>query len=146
MHGEILRPVVVLVAWTLVMLGWAVPLRLSALHRAGVDLGTLIGTTGADADRALPREAQWKVHNYDHLLAQPTLFYAVALVLALSGAVARADAGLAWCYVGLRVAHSMVQATINRVAPRFALFLLSSGVLAILTVRAGLAVFGRGHG
>lgn len=141
MHADILRPVVALVAWTLVMLAWAVGTRLPAMRAAGIDLGTLVGTRPGDADRALPAAAQWKVHNYNHLAEQPTLFYAVCLALALIGPVHPFNVALAWAYVGLRVAHSVVQATINRIAFRFALFLLSTLVLVALTLHAGLAVF-----
>lgn len=141
MQSEILKPIVVLVAWTLVMLAWMMATRLPAMKRAGIDLRRLVGTTGADGDRALPPSAQWKAHNYNHLLEQPTAFYAVAIVVALSGAGPHAGVELAWCYVGLRIAHSLVQATTNRVAMRFVLFLLSSAVLVALTVRAAIAVF-----
>ncbi|MFT2675251.1 MAPEG family protein, partial [Escherichia coli] len=74
-----------LVAWTLAMLVWMLALRLSAMRKAGVDMGKLVGTRGADADKVLPAQAQWKAHNYNHLHEQPTLFYAVALTLALLG-------------------------------------------------------------
>ena len=141
MHSEILKPVVVLIAWTLVMLAWALALRFPAMRRAGIDLNRLVGTTGADGDRALPPQAQWKVHNYNHLLEQPSLFYAVCLVLALAGAGDGLNEWIAWAYVLLRIAHSVVQATVNRVRPRFALFALSSLTLLALTLHAGIAVF-----
>ncbi|NWM25129.1 MAPEG family protein, partial [Escherichia coli] len=44
MHSEILAPVVALVAWTLAMLVWMLALRLSAMRKAGVDMGKLVGT------------------------------------------------------------------------------------------------------
>ena len=141
MHAAILRPVVVLVAWTLVMLAWMLLLRMPALKRAGVDLGTLVGTKGSDADRSLPASAQWKAHNYNHLTEQPTLFYAIALVLAVSGAGDGINAGVAWLYVAIRIAHSLVQATSNRVLWRFILFCASSAALAVLTLHAVVAVF-----
>jgi len=138
-----LRPVVVLVGWTLAVLAWAIVTRMAAMRAAGVDLGKLVGTKGSDADRALPAAAQWKVHNYDHLLDQPTLFYAVCLVLAVAGGgVGGAiNPALAWIYVALRCAHTVVQTTSNRVRPRFYLFLLSTLVLAALTLHAAMALF-----
>ena len=141
MHSEILRPMVVLIAWTLVMLGWMLVTRLPAMKAAGVDMGTLVGTKASDADRSLPPQAQWKAHNYNHLMEQPTLFYAVCAVLALSGTGNGVNAWIAWGYVGLRIAHSLVQATTNRVRPRFLLFMLSSLMLVALTLHAALAVF-----
>lgn len=141
MHAEIIKPVVALVAWTLVVLLWAVASRLTAMRRAGIRMSTLVGTKGADADRVLPAAAQWKVHNYNHLLEQPTLFYVVCLVLALAGADHPFNIALAWTYVVLRVAHSLVQATVNRVLPRFVLFAAASVALLALTLHASMAVF-----
>ena len=138
---DILRPVVALAAWTLVMLAWMLATRLPAMRDAGIDLGKLVGTKAADADRGLPATAQWKAHNYNHLLEQPVLFYAICAVLALAGAGDRVSAALAWAYVAVRVMHSVLQATVNRVRPRLMLFLLSSLVLAALVLRAGVAVF-----
>ena len=48
---------------------------------------------------------------------------------------------LAWAYVGLRVAHSLVQSLVNNIMLRFSVFALSSLVLMALTVRVGLVVF-----
>jgi hypothetical protein len=141
MHSDILRPMVVLIAWTLVMMGWMLATRLPAMKAAGVDLRTLVGTKGSDADRSLPPQAQWKVHNYNHLMEQPTLFYAVCTVLALSGSGDGPNAWIAWAYVGLRIVHSLIQATSNRVRDRFVVFVLSSLTLVALTLHAALAVF-----
>ena len=140
-HSDILRPMVVLIAWTLVMLAWMLATRLPAMKAAGVDLGTLVGTKAADADRSLPPQAQWKAHNYNHLMEQPTLFYAVCAVLALSGTGNGVNAWIAWGYVALRIAHSLVQATSNRVSIRFLFFMLSSVMLVALTLHAAMAVF-----
>ncbi len=141
MDHAILRPVVALAAWTLVMFTWMIATRLPAMRAAGIDMGKLVGTKGADADRALPASAQWKAHNYNHLLEQPTLFYAICLVIALTGTGGAINVGLAWAYVILRIAHSLVQATVNRVKPRFVLFLISTLCLVALTLHAAMAVF-----
>ena len=140
-HSDILQPMVALIAWTLVMLGWMLATRLPAMKAAGVRLGSLVGTRAADADRSLPPSAQWKAHNYNHLMEQPTLFYAICTVLALSNTGNGVNAWIAWAYVGLRIVHSIAQATTNRVQTRFILFLLSSVALAALTLHAALAVF-----
>lgn len=140
-HSDILQPMVALIAWTLVMLGWMLATRIPAMKAAGVRLGSLVGTRAADADRSLPPSAQWKAHNYNHLMEQPTLFYAVCTVLALSNSGNGINAWIAWAYVGLRIVHSIAQATTNRVQTRLILFLLSSTALAALTLHASLAVF-----
>jgi len=141
MHSEILRPMGALVAWTLVMQVWMIATRLPAMKAAGLDLRTLVGTKAADADRGLPPQVQWKAHNYNHLMEQPTLFYAICAVIALTGTGDGVNAAIAWVYVVLRMIHSLVQATSNKVGVRFMLFIASSIALAALTLHASMAVF-----
>ena len=112
------------------------------MKAAGVDIRQLVGGKGTDADGVLSATAQWKVHNYNHLLEQPTLFYAVALVIAATGNGSGISLWVAWGYAALRVAHSLWQATVNKVSIRFYLFLASSLCLAALTVHAATIVFG----
>ncbi len=83
---------------------------------------------------------RWKADNYNHLFEQPTVFYAVALALAVIGQGSGINATLAWAYVALRVAHSVLQALWNNVNACFALFATSSLVLMALTVQAALAL------
>ena len=140
MHSPILAPVVALVAWTLVMLVWMVLRRMPALKQAGIDLRRARGGRPHGLDGVLPDEVQWSAHNYMHLVEQPTLFYAISLALALMDQGGGINLAFAWTYVGLRVAHSLVQATSNRIALRFPLFLLSTLALIGLTLHAGLAL------
>jgi hypothetical protein len=74
-------------------------------------------------------------------MEQPTIFYAVAFTLALLGADGGLNTSLAWSYVVIRVAHSLVQATINIVMLRFAIFMSGTLVLLAMTIRAALVVF-----
>ena len=57
--------------------------------------------------------------NYNHLHEQPTIFYALMFFAAMTGGGDATALKLAWAYVILRVLHSLVQATINRVDRRF---------------------------
>ncbi|MFN4039037.1 MAG: MAPEG family protein [Erythrobacter sp.] len=136
---DILQPVVVLLAWTMVMWLWMYAVRLPALTASGLKPDDARNTKALDD--VLPPEAQWKAHNYNHLHEAPTLFYTVAIVLAVIGQGDGINAMIAWAYAGLRIAHSLVQATINKVALRFALYALSSLALIALIVHAGMAVF-----
>jgi hypothetical protein len=140
MHSQILAPVVALVAWSLVMLVWMMAVRMPALKRAGIDMSKARGGRPGILDGMVEERAQWPAHNYIHLMEQPTLFYAIALTLALMGQGDGVNAWIAWGYVGLRIAHSLVQATINKVAVRFSLFVLSTFALIALTLHAGMAV------
>jgi hypothetical protein len=89
----------------------------------------------------LPPRVRWKADNYNHLFEQPTVFYAVALSLALIGHGQGVNATLAWVYVGLRVAHSCLQALWNNINARFALFALSAFALMAMTLNALRVVF-----
>ena len=88
----------------------------------------------------LPPRVRWKADNYNHLMEQPTLFYATALTLALLGQGDTINLGLAWGYVALRVVHSLVQALVNVIVLRFAIFMTASVVLIILALRAAFAL------
>ena len=137
-----IQPVVVLAAWTMVMWAWMLSVRLPALRKAGVDIKSLTGGKGSDSDAILPAKAGWPAHNYNHLLEQPTAFYAVALALALMGVDDFPTRVAAWSYVTIRIVHSVWQAAVNQVMPRFVLFAISSLLLVALCLRAGLAAWG----
>jgi len=136
--SPILAPVVALILWSFVMLVWLYARRIPAMHRLSLTYDPR-RPSSEFLDR-LPPEAQWKADNYRHLMEQPTLFYAVALTLALVGQGGGAGAILAWAYFALRVVHSLVQATVNAVLVRFALFVASSVVLLVLAIKAAIAL------
>jgi hypothetical protein len=118
--------------------------RLPAMRRKGISLKGRVGSKGGDLDGVLEPQVQWKAHNYNHLLEQPTIFYAIVIALILMGFDAPINVYLAWGYVGLRVLHSLVQATVNVVTYRFLLFILASLCLLGLTTHA--AIFLIHHG
>ena len=140
-YSPILAPVVALVVWSLVMMLWMLATRLPAMRRAGISLSNAPpGSRGSQLDGILPDEAQWKAHNYNHLMEQPTLFYAIAITLALMDMGGGINLWLAWGYVVFRVLHSIVQATINRLTLRTPLWLLASLCLIGLAVHAAARV------
>jgi len=133
--------VVALVAWSLIMLLWLAVARRRAFAAMGISWGTIPrGSRGANLDGKAPDEAQWPAHNYMHLMEQPTVFYAIALTLALMDMGGGINLYLAWGYVGLRIIHSIVQATINIVQIRFTIFALATLCLLGLTVHAGARI------
>ena len=138
---DILQPVVALAAWTMVMWLWMYATRIPAMNAAKVDPDSLARDPTAKLDNLLPPQVQWKAHNYNHLHEAPTVFYAIALVLAIVGQGDGLNAKLGWAYLALRIVHSLVQATVNKVIVRFAVFVLSSLVLIALVVHAAIAVF-----
>ena len=139
MAVPILQPVVVLVLWSLVMWAWLYATRIPAMQKAKVPMDPNL--TSADLAAALPPSVRWKADNYNHLMEQPTIFYATALTLALAGQGDGLNAQLAWGYVGLRIIHSLVQASVNAIMVRFSIFMISTLVLVALAIHAALAVF-----
>ena len=140
---DILKPVVALAIWTMVMWVWMYATRIPAITALPKtdDPNADVGWTGAKLEGLIKPSIQWKAHNYNHLHEAPTVFYAVALVLALTGQGDGVNLTVAWVFVGLRVVHSIFQSTVNKVAPRFLLFVLSSIALMALITQAAMAVF-----
>ncbi len=121
-------------ALTAIMMLWMYATRLPAMQRAGLDPQTAAHV--ADLHGKLPQSAERVADNYNHLTEAPTIFYAVALGIVVIGAADPLHGACAWAYVGFRALHSLVQATINRVALRFVLFSLSWLALIVMIGRA----------
>lgn len=138
MQAQILAPAAVLVVWSIIMLFWMAGVRLPALKKAGIDLGARPGGRGQDLEGQVDPKINWPSHNYSHLMEQPTVFYAAVMILAIMGPGA-ADVLAAWIYVGLRIIHSIWQATVNTVPVRFLLFIISTFALLFLGIRAVIA-------
>ena len=128
---EILGPVIALVAWSLVMWIWMYATRIPAMFAANMKLDP--NAPRGEQMALLPPEVRWKADNYNHLLEQPTIFYAIAISLSLLSVNSEASVLLAWVYVVLRVAHSLLQALVNKIEVRFAIFVLSNIPLFALT-------------
>jgi hypothetical protein len=137
---EFLSPVLALVAWTLVMWIWMYATRIPAMQAAGIDPQDA-AYPGTWAHRLRPG-VRSVADNYNHLHEQPTIFYALMFFAVLTGGADATTLGLAWAYVALRVVHSLVQATFNRVIVRFSIFALASLVLMAITIRELARVFG----
>lgn len=141
----IVGPVVALIAWSMIMFLWLYATRIPAMRRAKVDIRGRVGGTGQSLDGVVEDQVQWKAHNYNHLMEQPTLFYAVCLSLALlGGGDVWINVLLAWLYVFFRVVHSLIQATVNVVVWRFLVFFAASLCLIGLTVHAAARVIHAG--
>jgi hypothetical protein len=136
---EFLTPVLVLVSWTFVMWLWMYATRLPAMRQAGIDPQEA-AHPGAVAHR-IPSRVRSVADNYNHLHEQPTIFYALMFFAALTGGGDGVALRLAWLYVAIRILHSLVQATVNRVVWRFLVFNAASIVLGVFTVRELVRVF-----
>ena len=139
MHSPILAPLMALVLWSFVMWAWLYATRIPAITKSKIVYDPHRPNEVFHAQ--LPAQVRWKADNYNNLMEQPTLFYAVALTLALLDAGSGLNVLLAWLYVGSRIAHSLIHAIINVVVLRFAVFMAASIVLLLLSLRAALIVF-----
>ncbi|MBM4245195.1 MAG: MAPEG family protein [Deltaproteobacteria bacterium] len=138
-NAGLVAPVMALVLWTLVVWLWMYATRIPAMQKARIDPQSAART--GSLSESLPREVMYVSDNYNHLMEQPTIFYAAALAAQLAGQADGLNVGLAWAYVILRVVHSLIQCTVNVVTARFAVFSLSTIVLGVLAIRVALAVF-----
>jgi hypothetical protein len=125
-------PVLALIGWTFVMWIWMYATRIPAMQKANIDVVDM-SRTGKKLE--LPPEVARVADNYNHLHEQPTIFYALALAAQIAGVGDGTNVALAWAYVGLRVVHSLVQATKNVIMVRFTVFSLGSLVLLVLLLR-----------
>jgi hypothetical protein len=131
MTANILSPALALICWTLIVWAWMYALRIPAMTKAGIDPdeakhpGSLSG---------LPTSVRAVADNYNHLHEQPTVFYALVFYTQLAGNAGALTVNLAWAYVLLRIAHSLVQNLGNKVMFRFGVFALSSLTLVALTI------------
>ena len=96
MNKAILLPMLVLAGWTMLIWIWMYATRIPAMGRAGIDGAKMVGSTGKslrdDLVAAGEVRASWVADNYNHLMEQPTIFYATALALAVMGQIRRAAA------------------------------------------------------
>jgi len=137
MYDTILTPVLVLIAWTLVMWLWMYATRIPAMQKAGINAAKLREKSEMDV---LPRSVRQVADNHNHLHEQPMLFYALIFYIQLMGMTDAVFIGLAWSYVFVRIAHSLYQALVNFIPVRFALYVLATLFLIVMTVRCVLAL------
>ena len=131
---SILQPVIALVAWSMIMWFWMLVTRLPAVRKARIKLDP--NSPRGEQMSNLPANVRWKADNYTHLMEQPTIFYALALSLALIDASNSVNYMLAWSYVSFRIIHSLVQSILNKIELRFIIYIISNIPLLALTVNA----------
>ena len=136
---NILQPILALIFWTFLIWLWMYVTRIPAMRAAGIDARVIKRKDELDP---LPVKVKQIADNYNHLHEQPTVFYVLALVAHLSGMTGSLMVALAWTYVALRVAHSLIQCTINYVPLRFLVFVSSTIVLIVMAVLNATVIFG----
>jgi len=131
MNTAIFYPMAVLVGWTFVVLFMIPQLR----FRAGRQ--RLVGPKdfAFGESEQVPGDVRIPNRNYMNLLELPVLFYVACITLYVVGKVDVWGVGLAWAFVGLRIAHSVVHLTYNHVFHRMRFFAASVFVLIALWIR-----------
>lgn len=80
--------------------------------------------------------------NFMNLLEAPILFYEACLTAYVTHNVTEVTLSLAWTYVTLRLAHTLIHLAYNRILYRFAAYASSNVVLAAFWLWLALALFG----
>jgi hypothetical protein len=131
MH-TMLTPILALIVWTLIVWVWMYATRIPAMQAARINPQE---AQHASALNVLPSRVRFVADNYNHLMEQPTIFYAMVFYIVLAGHIDLVHIWLAWAYVALRVIHSLIQNTVNNVTARFSVFALSTFVLAAMAIK-----------
>jgi hypothetical protein len=88
----------------------------------------------------VPGEVSIPNRNYMNLLESPNLFYVACIVFYVTDLVDAQAVTLAWIYVALRILHSLIHLTYNRVKHRLLAFAGSITVLVVLWIHLLLAL------
>ena len=138
--SHFLAPVLALIIWSLII--WCVMYarRIPAMQKAKIDPDTAKSPDGDWKDK-MPVKVQAAAHNYNHLMEQPTIFYALMFYIVLTNGQSSLMGYLAWAFVILRVLHSLVQVSAGKVIVRFAIFSLSTIVLIVMACAQAAKLF-----
>ena len=79
--------------------------------------------------------------NFRNLFELPVLFYLALVIAAVAGLATDATLALAWLFVVLRVVHSAIHCTYNKVMHRFKAYLAGGVVLWVLWAWLGYQLF-----
>lgn len=124
----IFQPVIVLVLLTLVVLGYTGYKRFSAGFA-----GRVKGHDFRYGETAnVPPDVAVTNRNFMNLLEAPVLFYAFCLAAYVTHQAGAWAVVLAWLYVALRIVHTFVHLTYNKIMHRFLVYGASNLVLLMM--------------
>lgn len=117
----------------LVLLTFLVALRMLQVRVAEMKRKRIhpqaVALSGQRADRLEDSRAS---DNFNHLFETPVLFYALCATALATGEIPAWLAVGAWAFVALRVVHSLIQCSYNRVMHRLWVFLAGFGLLVAM--------------
>ncbi len=99
-------------------------------------------TTPDRAMELLPDSINYAAYNLRNLAELPVAFYALCLMLYVTGQVDAVYVAAAWAFFVFRALHSVVHCTFNRVIVRFGFYMLSALALWFMLLRAAAGIFG----
>ena len=130
-QSAIFWPLIVQVVLTLVVALRMYVVRIAELRSRRIKPQQLATSRGAAS-----LETVAAADNFRNLFEIPVLFFAICPILYVTHGVTPWQLTLAWAFVGLRIIHSLIHITYNRVMHRFRAFALS-----MMTAFAMWAVF-----
>ena len=127
---HILYPMAALALWTFAVLTIVPYRRFKAAFAGKVTARDFkYGESGN-----VPPDVSIPNRNYMNLLESPLLFYVACITLYVTKGVDAVSVYLAWGYFALRVCHSAIHLTYNKVMHRLAFFASSNLVLIVLWI------------
>lgn len=132
--SAIFWPAVAMVALTVVVTVRMYRERIRQIREGGIGFAEIPSSSQMAARLADTRAAD----NYRNLFEAPVLFYLALVVAFATGQVSVLVIALAWVYVAIRLVHSWIHCTYNRIRHRLNAFIASS--LVLWTLWAVLAI------
>jgi hypothetical protein len=126
-------PMLAMFLWTFAVMLRNVQVRLSSVSRGELTNEYFELFQGGDPSDIVVKTG----NNLRNLFEFPVLFYFALVVAAIVQRTEILLLILAWLYVGLRIGHSIVHLTFNKVPVRFAFYFASNLLLLALWVWVG---------
>ncbi len=134
----IFMPFVGMLGLTFVVWVYLYVRRIGYMRRHRIDPQDL--ATPEKGKALLAASVNYPAHNLANLFELPVVFYALCLYLYVTGSVDGVYLAAAWVFFGLRVMHSIVHCTFNRVIVRFWLYAAAALALWFMLGRVVLGL------
>lgn len=132
-------PMMALVFWTFIIMLFMAYKRFSAGFAGRLKPGAF--KVGESPE--VPRDVRLANRNFINLFEMPVLFYALCLALYATHNVTETLLVLSWIYVLLRMAHSAIHVSYNKILHRFSVYAASSFVLLAMWIIFSVALYRR---
>lgn len=133
----IIFPCLALIIWTFLILLRMASTRFQSVRSGEVNFRYFkTYSTGEN----IPPKALQASRNFTNLFEMPTLFYVVCIFSLITRSVDQVMLNLAWTYVFLRIIHSLIHVTNNKIMYRMSVYALSCAVFFIMAIRLGYMI------